>query len=103
MPWNQPKSAWQWLLLIAPGVLSVAMTAFGKVALSRQDEIGPSILSIPIAILLCVALGCHLARGAGSVPRFIGVALLSTIALVVVNLAISFAGCAVMQPHFSIQ
>lgn len=95
----KPKRAWQWLLLIAPGAVSVALTAFGKLALSRQDEIAPSIIGVLLIPFLCVGVAFYFARGAGSVGKLIGLAILITAGLVVLNFAIAFGGCAAMQPH----
>lgn len=85
-----------------PGAVSLAMTAFGKLALSRQNELVPSLLGLPLALLLCLLIGCYFARGAASTGALIGQAVLWTLGLGVLNLAIAIGGCAAMQPYFSV-
>ena len=99
MPWHKPKAWWQWLLLLGPGTVSVAMTAFGKVALSRKDEVGPSILGVLIVLPLCVVIAFYFAPGTDSAAKMIGLAILFTAILVIVNFSIAFAGCAFMPPY----
>ena|SRR5438093_12263418 len=99
MSWRKPKTVWHWLALLSPGAVSVAMTAFGKLFLSRQNEIAPSMLGLPIALLLCVVIAFLLARGAGSAGKMIGLAFVFTAALVIVNFSIAIGGCVLMQPH----
>src|SRR5207302_2406252 len=98
MSWNKPKALWRWLLLIAPGAVSVALTAFGKLALSRNDEITPSIIGVLLIPLLSVGVAFYFAYKfrAGSVGKIIGFAILYTIGLMILNFSIAFAGCAAM-------
>src|SRR2546428_677981 len=99
MAGNKPKALWQWLLLIAPGAVSVTLTAFGKLVLSRQEEITPSLIGVLLIPLLSVGLAFHFARGVGSAGKMTGLAILITAGLVLLNFSIAFAGCAAMQPH----
>ncbi|MDD5261545.1 MAG: hypothetical protein PHD76_06810 [Methylacidiphilales bacterium] len=103
MNWNKPKNIWQWLALLSPGAASLAMTAFGKLALSRNDEIVPSILGLPVAFILCVIIAVLLASGADSPGKKIGFSIIFLTALVIVNFAIALGGCAMMEPHLDIK
>lgn len=102
---NKPKLPWSWLLLIAPGAASVALTAFGKLALSRNDEIAPSIIGVLLVPLLSVGAAFYFAykSSAGNAGKMIGLAILFTAGLVILNFAIAFGGCAAMQPHLDIR
>ncbi len=103
MNWNKPKNIWQWLALLSPGAASLAMTAFGKLALSKDNEIAPSILGLPVAFILCVIIAVLLARGADSPEKKIGFSIIFLVALVIVNFAIALGGCALMEPHLDIK
>lgn len=95
---SKPTNFWQWLALLSPGAVSVALTGFGKL-LPRDQELGPSLVGLPIALLLCIVLAYLWARGAGSPGKVIGLMLVLTVGLAIVNLSIAFGGCAVMNPH----
>lgn len=97
---SKPKNLWQWLALLSPGAASVALTAFGKL-LPRDQELGPSLVGLPIALLLCVVLAYLWARGASSPGKMIGLMLLLTLGLAIVNLSIALGGCALMNPYFN--
>jgi hypothetical protein len=99
MSWSKPKKVWHWLLLLSPGALSVALTAFGKLALSTQNEIGPSIVGVLLLFPLSLVIAILLARGAEGAGKMLGLALLFFVLLVIVNFSIACGGCAVMNPH----
>jgi hypothetical protein len=103
MPWSKPKNFFQWLALLSPGALSIALTAFGKLALSTQNEIGPSILGVLLLFPFCIVIAFLLARGAGSPGKMIGLAFLFTVLLLIVNFSIACGGCAVMNPHLDLR
>lgn len=103
MPWNKPQRLWHWLALLSPGAVSVAMTAFGKFFLARQDEAAPGIIGLPVCFILCLVIAFVLARGAGSAGRAIGLAIVFAVALLIVNFSIALAGCAFINPHFNMQ
>ncbi len=85
-------------MIIAPGAVSVAMTAFGKM-LPRDQEIVPSIIGVLAALLLSVVVSFFLMRRAESVGQLIGFGMLLSVGLAILNFAIAFAGCAAMNPH----
>ena len=92
MGWNKPKTVWHWLALLSPGAVSVACTAVAY--FSKSDAGGLSILGFPVAFLMCIALAVLMAKGAESLGKGIGLALLFTFLLVIVNFSIGFGGCA---------
>jgi hypothetical protein len=100
---EKPAKVWQWLLLIAPGAVSVALTAFGKLALSRADEITPSIIGVLLIPLLSAGAAFYFARRAGNAGKIIGVTLLYTLGLIILNFSIALGGCAAMNPHLDLR
>jgi len=95
---NKPKTIWHWLGLLSPGAVSVAMTASGKL-LPLDNQVGPGMLGFPVAFVLCIVIAYFLVRGPDNAGGRFGMGLVMLLALVVVNFAIGFGGCAVVQPH----
>ncbi|MGH7936182.1 MAG: hypothetical protein ACREF8_04155 [Chthoniobacterales bacterium] len=103
MTWNKPRTIWSWLALLSPAAVSLAMTAFGKLLLTRENEAVPSVLGLPVALVLCLVLACWLSRGTGSFGKSFALAIAFMVPLVIVNFAIAFGGCAVMNPHLDLR
>jgi len=102
MTWNKPKTVWHWLGLLSPGAVSVGMTALGKL-LPLNDQASPGILGFPVAFILCLVIAVLLVRGSDNPGGRLGMGVLITIALVIVNFSIALGGCVVIQPHFDIR
>ena len=85
-------------MLVGPGAVSLAFTGFGKVALSKYDEIGAAILGLPVTFILCIAVGYILARKTGPAGKVFGLTVLWSFLLMIVNIAIAFGGCVAMDP-----
>jgi len=103
MIWNQPKKIWQWLALVGPGAASLACTAFGKLALPKDNEVAASLLGLPLTFFLCLAVGYMLARKTGNPGKVFGLTALFSFILMVVNFSIAIGGCVAMSPHFDIR
>jgi len=98
MGWNKPKTIWHWLALLSPGAVSVACTAITY--FSKSDS-GLAVLGFPVAFLMCIVLAILMAKGAESVGGKIGLAVLFTFLLVIVNFSIGFGGCAAFPIPFN--
>jgi hypothetical protein len=103
MSWNKPKSAWQWLALLSPGAASLLFTGFGCVFLKPDDAITPAILGLPVTFILCAVVAWRLARGTGGAGKVLGLTLLFTFLLMIVNFSIAAGGCAVMPVRLDLK
>jgi hypothetical protein len=96
MSWDKPKSGPQWLVLFAPASICVLSTLAGGL-IDPQDGnwMAWSIIGLLIATVSSFGLSIWLARVNDSPGAKIGSAIVCFIILMLVNGAVSFAGCAV--------
>jgi hypothetical protein len=101
MTWDKPKSGRGWLLLFAPaGICVLSTLAGGLFDRNDGDWMAWGLVGLLIATFCSVALSILLARGNSSIGAKVGCALICFAILMVVNLSVSFAGCALGSTVF---
>ena len=96
MSWDKPKSAGQWLLLAVPPLCCVLATVAGAIIDPKEGNwMAWSLIGLFLATISSFALSIWLARVNPTAGGKIGTALLCFVIFMVVNGAVSFAGCAV--------
>jgi len=96
MTWDKPKNFGHWLLLLIPAGICVLATVAGGVFEPQDGNwMGWALVGLVIAAVTSLAQSIWLARVNPTPSGKIGVALLCFVLLMVVNCAVSFAGCAV--------
>jgi len=96
MTWDKPKTAGGWLLLCAPPSACVLLTlAGGLIDPKEGDWMGWSLVGLFIATVTSFGLSIWLSRKNPTIGGKIGGTIVCFIIFMVVNGAVSFAGCAV--------
>jgi len=96
MSWDKPKSGRQWLVLfVPPAICALSTLAGGLIDPKDGNWMAWSIVGLLIATVMSAGLGIWLARVNSSLSSKIGTAAVCFIILMLVNGAVSFAGCAV--------
>jgi hypothetical protein len=96
MTWDKPKKPRQWLALLAPAGICVLSTVAGAIAQPKNgDWMGWALVGLALATLVSFGQSIWLARVNPSVGGKIGCVVVCFAILMMVNGAVSFAGCAV--------
>ena len=96
MTWDKPKSGRGWLLLCLPPSACVLLTVAGGLIDPKEGNwMAWSLVGLLIATFSSFGLSIWLARVNPSIGGKIGATLLCFFIFVLVNGAVSFAGCAV--------
>jgi hypothetical protein len=101
MTWNKPNTIWRWLALVSPGAASVLCTAIAY--FFQRSAGGLAILGFPLAFFMCLGVAIFMANGAESFGKKVGLTLLFTFLLVIVNFSIGFGGCAAFPIPFDMK
>jgi hypothetical protein len=96
MSWDKPKSGRGWLLLLVPPASCVILTLLGGLIDPKEGNwMGWSLAGLAIATISSFLISIWLARVNESIGGKLGTALLCFFIFMVVNGAVSFAGCAI--------
>jgi len=95
MTWAKPKKAWQWMVLFIPaGICVVATLAGGLIDPKEGNWMAWALIGLFIATLTSFGLSIWLARANKSIGAMLACTVVCFAILMVVNFAVSFAGCA---------
>ena len=105
MTWAKPANIWQWLLLFTPAMVSIAAPLLGTFIepwihpnqtadVRAYAPLGWGFFGLLIALVLSPVLGRWVARNNPTPGKKMLAGGLCTLALIIVNSCVAFAGCA---------
>jgi hypothetical protein len=96
MNWDKPKNGKQWIVLFIPASMCVAATILGGlIAPQEGDWMAWALMGLALATVTSFGLSIWLARVNPSPGGKVGTAILCFVIFMIVNGAVSFAGCAI--------
>ena len=80
-------------MIVTGAVVHASATGLNAHEGQYLAPLGGAVIGAPIAAVMCFTLACWLSRGASSFRRRVGLALLFTVGLIVVNFGVAYGGC----------